>query len=70
MLTPKGAILLKEIGVDGLLDSLSTLSAYVFPRVLEIYSLPSQVRLQIFSDRSTLMYEPYSYRCTHSGSCP
>ena len=44
--TPDGALSLKEFGVDYLPDSLSNLSAYVFPRaIIEIYSLSSQVLL-------------------------
>jgi hypothetical protein len=47
--TREGALSLKEFGVDYLPDSLSNLSAYVFPRAIEIYSLPSQVYLRISS---------------------
>ena len=45
--THEGALSLKEFGVDYLPSSLSNLSAYVFPRAIEIYSLPSQVYLPI-----------------------
>jgi hypothetical protein len=37
-LTPEGALSLKEFGVDYLPDSLSNLSAYVFPHAIEVYS--------------------------------
>jgi len=48
-LTPEGALSLKEFGVDYLPGSLSNLYGYVFPRALEIYSLPNQVYLEISS---------------------
>ena len=57
-LTPEGASLLKENSVDGLPDSLSNISAYVFPREMEIYSLPNQVHLQVFSNIPTLIRKP------------
>lgn len=69
-LTPEGGLSLKEFGVDCLPGSLSNLSAYVFPRAIEIYSLPSQVHLQIFSNTSTLMRKRYRRRCTRDGSYP
>ena len=47
--TPDGALSLKEFGVDYLPDSLSKLSAYVFPRaIIEIYSLSTPVLLLKF----------------------
>ena len=49
----EGAISLKEIDI-GLPVSLSNLSAYVFPRAIEILCLPSQVSLQIFFNAATL----------------
>ncbi|KIM38474.1 hypothetical protein M413DRAFT_242165 [Hebeloma cylindrosporum] len=44
-LRPVDALSLKEIGVAGLPESLSNLSAYVFPRALEIRCLPTQTPL-------------------------
>ena len=60
-LTPDGALSLKEFGVDYLPDSLSNLSAYVFPRaIIEIYSLSSQVLLLkiFFQHISILIVKP------------
>ena len=69
--TPEGAISLKGIGVDDLPESPSKLSAYVFPRAIEMYSLPSQVHLPKSSaNTSTLMRKPYRHRYTRDGSYP
>jgi len=68
--TPKGAISLKGIGVDDLPESLSKLSAYVFPRAIEIYTLPSHVLLQNFSNTLTLTRSPCRRRCPRDGSYP
>jgi len=69
-LTLEGALSLKENGVDGLPDSLSNLSAYVFPRAMEIYSLPDQVHPNFFSNIPTLICEPCRRRCARNGSYP
>jgi len=69
-ITHKGGLLLKEFGVDCLPSSLSNLSAYVFPRALEVYSLPSQVHLQNFFNTSVLISEPCRRRYVRDGSYP
>ena len=69
-LTPEGGLSLKEFGVDCLPGSLSNLSAYVFPRAIEIYSLPSQVHLQIFFNTSVLTSEPCRRQYVRDGSYP
>jgi casein kinase I family protein HRR25 len=56
-LTPADALSLKEIRVDGLPDSLLNLSAYVFPRAMEIRCLPSQVHFPISFNVSHLIYK-------------
>ena len=53
-LSPMDALSTREIGVDGLPDSVSNLSAYVFPRAMKIHCLPSQVNLHIFFNSSQL----------------
>ena len=58
------AISLKEIDI-GLPNSLSNLSAYVFPRAIEIYCLPSQVSFQISFNAATLTRESDRHRCSH-----
>jgi len=59
----EGAIPLNEIGV-GLPSSLLNLSAYVFPRAIEILCVPSQVGLQIFFNGATLTRESDRHRCS------
>jgi hypothetical protein len=60
----EGAISLKEIDIS-LPSSLSNLSAYVFPRAIEILCLPSQVSIQISFDAATLTRESDRHRCYH-----
>ena len=50
-----GALSLREIGVDGLPESVSNLSAYVFPRAMEIHCLPTPVNFHIFFNASQLI---------------
>ena len=61
-LTPGDALSLKKIGVDGLPDSLSNLSAYVFPRSTEIRCFPTQVRISIFFNALQLICKPCRLR--------
>ena len=66
--TPGDGLSLREIGVDGLPNSLSNLSAYVFPRAMEVHCFPSQVNLHIFKfNASQLIYELCRHRCAHNG---
>jgi len=68
--TPGDALSLREIGLDGLPNSLSNLSAYVFPRAMEVHCFPSQVHLHTLKfNASQLIYGLYRHRCAHSGSC-
>jgi hypothetical protein len=57
----EGAISLKEIDIS-LPVSLSNMSAYVFPRAIEILC---QVGLQIFFNAATLTRESDRHRCCH-----
>jgi len=67
--TPGDALSLREIGVDGLPNSLSNLSAYVFPRAMEVHCFPNQVNLHTFKfDAPQLIYELCRHRCAHSGN--